>query len=487
MIARDRRALRAFAAASLLASASACQAFAPTIAQRAAVEARQDAPIESSSFVDIPEPLEDEPAFESELSESFAIATPKQAHIAGDELNSFQMRGVELATAIHMIAEAGGVNVYLNAELNRLVDASFPAITLDDALQVLLTQNGLRLVEEPEGIYWVTADDGSQSQTAHFRVQSIDVGSVAEDLAVLISSGSRLVVNEEQNLIVLDGTARDVKLVADYLDSADRLKRQVLLELELVELTLDENFELGMSYAVTDADVGGPNFLTLAQNLSTGAGEFVATLDNTDIPLSATLTALQEYAGVNVLSSPRILAVTKSPAKVQVVTEIPYIRATVETNVGGGSAGTSTSEEVEFKEAGLTMTVTPTIQEGGVVEIVIDQKFSNVVDFFQSIPVLDSRNLSTVMSVEDGHTAVLGGLIQNAIREDDTGVPMLMDIPLLGRLFRKDEDASQRRQLLVFVTPRIVSNSQSAELAKELRGDYRENLRTSGLKPAEKL
>jgi type II secretory pathway component GspD/PulD (secretin) len=478
-----QHAIRAATTTGLIFVGSACQMFSPTIPERAAIETAK--PIEIPAVPELDEPQDS--AFDNVDTGTYERSRPDRPCIGGDAASSFQMRGVQLATAIHMIAEAGGVNVYLDAQLDRLVDASFPSITLDDALHVLLTQNGLRLVEDPPGIFWVTDDDGSEARTAHFRVQSIDAASILDDLTVLVDAGTRLVVNEEQNLIVVDGSARDVGLVADYLDSADRLKRQVLLELELVELTLNDTFELGISYAMTDAKIGGPNFLTLAQNLATGAGEFTATIDNTDIPLSATLTALQEYAGVNVLSSPRVLAVTKSPAMIEVITEIPYIRATVETNVGGASAGTSTAEEVEFKEAGLKMTVTPTIQEGGVVEITIEQKFSNVIDYFESIPVLDARNLSTVMSVQNGHTAVLGGLVQNAVSEDDTGVPILMDIPLLGRLFRSDVDKSQRRQLLVFVTPRVLSNSQSERLSNQLRRDYSKTLRTSGLSPAEDM
>jgi len=465
--------------------ACACQVLGPTIPQRATAEIAKS--IEIPELTEFDEPEGVDAAFQNDDTGNYIRTAPEHPRIAGDSVSSFQMRGVQLATAIHMIAEAGGVNVYLDAQLDRLIDASFPSITLDDALHVLLTQNGLRLVEDPPGIFWVTANDGSEARTAHFRVQSIDAASIFDDLTGLVSSTTRLVVNEEQNLIVVDGSARDVDLVADYLDSADRLKRQVLLELELVELSLNDTFELGISYAMTDADIGGPNFLTLAQNLATGTGEFTATIDNTDIPLSATLNALQEYAGVNVLSSPRVLAVTKSPAKVEVITEIPYIRATVETNVGGASAGTSTAEEVEFKEAGLTMTVTPTIQEGGVVEIAIEQRLTNVIDYFRTIPVLDARNISTVMAVKNGHTAVLGGLVQNAVSEDDKGVPLLMDIPLVGRLFRSDVDQSQRRQLLVFVTPRVLTTGQSARLSKQLRGDYRETLRTSGLSPAEDM
>lgn len=469
-------------AAAVVLSSSSCRVLGPTIPERARSEASK--PVSLPAVPELEEGALDEEPVEDEL---VLAVTPEPTPIGDGSLRGFQMRDVELAHAIHMIAEVGNVNIYLDAQLNRMVNASFPAVTLDDALHVLLSQNGLRLVEEPAGIYWVTANDGSQPQTAHFRVNSIDAASVIDDLTQLVDSQARLVVNEEQNLIVLDGTARDVELVASYLESADRLKRQVLLEVELVELTLDDNFELGISHAITSANIEGPNLLTLAQSLAVGGGEFSMTIDNTRFPLSSTLTALQQYAGVNVLSSPRVLAVTKSPAKVEVVTEVPYVQATVSTVVGGGSAGSTTAEEVEFKEVGLTMSVTPTIQEGGVVEIVIEQKFSNVIDFFLDIPVVDSRNLSTVMTVQDGHTAVLGGLEMNTIMEDDSGVPVLMDLPLLGRLFRSDADNSERRRLLVFVTPRILNPAQSARLAQRFKADYRETVRTSGMKAAEDL
>ncbi len=180
-----------------------------------------------------------------------------------------------------------------------------------------------------------------------------------------------------------------------------------------------------------------------------------------------------------------MLAVTKSPARVEVLTEIPYIKATVQTDVGSGSAGSATTEEVEFKEAGVTLDVTPTIQEGGVVEIQIEQSLSNVIDFFQNIPVIDQRMFKTVMLVQDGHTVVIGGLQQSSIIEDDTGVPWLMDIPIIGRLFRSDVDKKQKRQLLVFVTPRIVECGQAAELSHELRASYSETVRTSGVSSVE--
>lgn len=463
-------------ASLLLLGAAACQAFEPTIPERAEIE--QAKPVVS------PEPAPPPVVYEVDTPE--ALAPPAPPRIADDQLISFEMRSKPLAEAIHMIAESARVNIYLDAELDRMIDASFPSVTLDNALQVILDRNGLRLVEEPEGVYWVSPADGTEEESATFRVQSIDAASIEEDLAQLIEGSTRLVVNPEQNFVLVDGSARDVRRVADYLRGVDRLKRQVLLEVELVELMLDEDFQLGLSHIIAGARIDDTkNLLSLTQALSTGNGEFSLTLDNSDIPLQSTLTALEQHVGVNVVSSPRVLAVTKSPAKVEVLTEIPYIKATVSTEVGGGAAGTSTSEEVEFKEAGVKLDVTPTIQEGGVVEIIIAQELSNVIGYFQGIPVLDTRNLETVMLVQNQQTVVLGGLIQDSVLEDDSGVPGLMDIPLVGRLFRSDVDSRKKRQLLIFITPRILEPHEAASLARQMHTEYSETTRLAGVSSAE--
>ena len=472
----NRSSLLVFQASMLLLwCSSACKGLEPTIPMKAMDVAKE---VKSP-----PEPIiyEDPILDEEEFS---AVAYVAPAKIGSDELVSFQLRGIPLGIAIHMIADQAGVNIYLDSSLDREVDAAFPSVTINDALHALLSRNGLRLMEEPEGIYWVEPSDGSEAETARFRVQSIDAGSIVEDLEALVSDGASLVVNAEQNLILVDGTSRDVNLVATYLESVDRLKRQVLLEVELIEFSLDEEFELGFANLITDGDICGPNLLSLAQALTTGNGEFSLTLDNSDIPLISTLTALEQYIGVNVLSSPRVLVTTKSAATVEVVTEVPYVQATITSTIGDGTAGASTTEEIEFKEVGLKMIVTPTVQEGGMVEITVDQVFSNVIEFFQGVPVIDSRNLATVMLVENQCTAVIGGLIENSIAETDTGVPWLMNVPLVGRIFRSDDDAAKKRQLLVFITPRIVSSKSSSRVSEQYQKNFRDSVKAAGLTPA---
>lgn len=478
--------IRPLAAATVAALllATACKVVEPTIPDRASEQARRPTPptvpveFEESSVADGP-------------SEDLPEEVAEPPRIGDDRVVSFEMRGMPLAEAIHMIAESAQVNIYLDAELDRLVDASFPAVTLDSALHVLLQRNGLLLVEEPEGVYWVERADGSQRDSAWFRLQSIDAASILDDLDQLVADESVLVVNEEQNFVLVDGTAHDVELVASYLQGVDRLKAQVLLEMEIVELILDEDFELAIAHAIEDGALGGPgdpgNTASFLQSFTTLSDEFSVSFTNPTTPLTSTLRALESYGAVNLVSSPRVLTVTQQPATVAVTTEVPFINATTSTEVGGGQAGSATVQQVEFKQVGVDMQVTPTVQEGGVVQIQIAQELSEVVDFFQGIPVVDTRNLDTMMMVGDGQTAVIGGLLQNRVTEADAGVPILMDVPWIGRLFRQDSESSQKRVLLLFLTPRRLDPDQASRLARELRAEYSETVRLSGAHAAEDL
>ena len=104
----------------------------------------------------------------------------------------------------------------------------------------------------------------------------------------------------------------------------------------------------------------------------------------------------------------------------------------------------------------------------------IAQSISEEIDRFNDIPVVDSRTLDTAFLVQDKQTIVLGGLVQKRQSESRTGIPLLMHIPLLGQLFRSDSDTETRQELLVFVTPRILSPRQAAQLSPHYQDEYRD-------------
>ncbi len=177
-----------------------------------------------------------------------------------------------------------------------------------------------------------------------------------------------------------------------------------------------------------------------------------------------------------------MLALTGTEASIDVIREVPYVNVTSTQTANGTGQGTSVLQQVEFKEAGMKLKVTPTIQDDGSVRIVIDQELSEVIDTFNQIPVIDRRSLKSNFLVQDRSTVVLGGLMQDKRSQVDRGTPGLMDIPILGRLFRSDNDTADKRELLVFLTPRIVQPEEAALLNGILKREYSERISETGVR-----
>jgi type II secretory pathway component GspD/PulD (secretin) len=406
---------------------------------------------------------------------------PPPTPIGDDTRYALDLRGVPVAEAVHLIAGKAGVNVYLDAGLDMPVDASFPAVTLDQALDVILTRHQLRLVEEPPGVYWVERRDGTQTETRMIRLRSIHAVDVAANLESLVGGRVDLVVDASQNLILMRGPGEALELASAYLEEADRLRPQVLIEVEILEVALEDRFELGIQTALADDHVLGDLAASIDVDLSTGADQFTAVFSHATESISAVVNALSHFGAVNVVSSPRVLAVTNTEANIEVVTEVPYVDTSTSVQTDSGGAGVTSQETVAFKEVGIKLKVTPIVQEGGVVSLLVDQEFSEVVDFFLGVPVVDSRRVQTSFLVAESDTAMIGGLIQDRRSETDRGVPVLMHIPLIGRLFRSDEDSVARRELIVLLRPRLADPAQAARLAAEYHDEYVRRLRASGL------
>lgn len=410
--------------------------------------------------------------------ETFGEPPAPPPRIAGDELGTVRLRGVALAEAIHAIAELANVNIYLDAGLDAQVDAVFPSVKLDDALQAILKQNGLGLVEDPPGIFWVRKEDGTQPGMGRFQLRSIRAADVKDQITEIAGGGTVVVIDENQNLVLVRGEERDVRAVAEFLDAVDRVKRQVLVEVNIFEVNIDERFELGFAHELQGSSNG--DTLNLMQALTGPDDAFSLVLNSEGGNIMSTLQAMRRYVGLELISSPRVLAVTGTEAVIEVLEEVPYVNSTTQTTTDGGLS-TSTIQQIEFKETGIKLKVLPTIQAGGVLHIEIDTTLSEVVDFFLGVPVVDSRHLSSGFLVNDRQTIVLGGLMQDRRSERDSGVPVLMHIPLIGGLFRGNEDATEKRELLVFLTPRILDPSQAAGLAGVFKDHYREKRRRMGV------
>ncbi|MEZ5976779.1 MAG: hypothetical protein R3F34_00960 [Planctomycetota bacterium] len=458
LVARTNVALGLLSAALLATALQSCRNSAIRVPERdpRAFRSLEESPL----LLDIPEDEELAPA--ERRSEGL--------HIADDERLLVEFPGTPLRTALAYIATNAGVTILSDESIEGTVEARFDDATLDDVLQTLLRQYDLALLPGPGNVFFVERMDDPSIVTDFVQLVNVRAEDVAANLALLVQDGARVIVDADRNLVCVVGSHADVAAVRRYIDHVDTLKDQVLLEVHLYQVTYDDGFDFGsvvdwLSHANGDA-------IQLTSSFAQ-TGDFTATL-TTDGDFSVALDAIRRYAGLELVSSPRVLAVTNTPATVDVVREIPYIETTSTTTGTTGGTGSVVQESVQFKEAGLKLTITPSIQEHGYLQVTIAQSIAEEVGRFNDIPIVDTRSLATQFLVHDKETIVLGGLVQERHDEERRGIPLLMHLPVLGQLFRSDSDAVSKQELLVFVTPRILSPRQAAALAPHFKSEYRE-------------
>ncbi|MEZ6013659.1 MAG: hypothetical protein R3F49_00975 [Planctomycetota bacterium] len=400
------------------------------------------------------------------------------SRIGGDELIALNFRDVPLIEALSVIAARADVNMVLDPSLSQPINASFPAVKLDDAVHILLDRSGLELVEEPKGIFWVRDLSANGGQIASFSLGALSATDAVVSLQTLLGQNATIVADTNQNMVVVRGDRDTVAAARNFLERADKVKPQVLIEVHILEAVVDEQFEFGVAHVIQGSLDGDP--FSINQGLTTqNAGLFSGVMSLANGDVRTTINALQDYVDLEIISTPRVLVVTNKEASIEVVEEVPYVETTTDTSTDGGASQT-TQQTIAYKEAGIKLKVLPVIQDSGILQVTITKELSEVVGRFLDIPIIDKRTLSTEFMVADRQTIVLGGLMQDRRSDNETGVPLLARLPLVGRLFRRDFDSSSKRELLVFVTPRIVDPNEAAVLAKRFQNQYLEKRETLG-------
>lgn len=272
------------------------------------------------------------------------------------------------------------------------------------------------------------------------------------------------IANEESNTVVLSYDPRFEKDVLDVVKELDQPPPQVMIQVLILEVTLENSLELGVEFAWQDLQFtkAGPNDTTTFDYVGgtdigaagAGLGGFTFTITGADF--NFLLRTLQSERKLNVLSRPQIVAMNNQEASIKIVNNVPYASGTAST-IGG-----SLQTQVQREDVGIELTVTPQINPDGFVRMEINQKVSDLtgsnVDVGQGVsaPIFFEREADTVVTVKDNETVVLGGLITTRDEQRETKVPIVGDIPGLGLLFRNQTDSSNRTELLIILTPRIV-------------------------------
>ncbi len=288
----------------------------------------------------------------------------------------------------------------------------------------------------------------------------------AEPGAIALASASevRIVADESRNALLISGTPADYRAILRALRQIDRRPLEVLIEVTIADVTLTDTLKYGVRWFLQSSDgKQSVNFsgTDITDPVPTVPGlSYVFTSTNS----SFVLDLLASVTDVEVISAPQVLVLNNQQAQLQVGEQVP-----VQTGESATDAGVVT--QIQLQDTGVILKVTPRVNEGGLVIMEIEQEVSSVAPDAESLtPRISKRNITTTAAVQSGQTVALGGLIQDNKTNTKSGVPGLMHIPFLGALFRDTTDTITRSELLVMVTPRVVSDTREArEVTAELR------------------
>ncbi len=275
-------------------------------------------------------------------------------------------------------------------------------------------------------------------------------------------------LDERTNSIVIRAAGPLLQNIDELIEGWDVQHKQVLIEAKILEVTLNKNKKLGINWEYDTPDSarrGEPAQWDLrgdfSQNLTSGGIFQVGTLTADDYQI--TLEMLESHSDTEVLSSPRIVVIDNHEANILVGSEEPYIVTSTDPDTGW------IFEETKFKDVGLKLVVTPQIDENDYVTMTIHPEVSTArrVAEVSNALAIDTTQADTTLMVKNGETVVLGGLMKDTRSKTVKKVPLLGDIPILGYLFRSTEEEDKKTEIIVFITPHILTDDNRQSVSRE--------------------
>ncbi len=287
----------------------------------------------------------------------------------------------------------------------------------------------------------------------------------------------RVVPDKDKNALLIRARPAAFRMIETALRAIDASPLQVVIEATIAEVTLNDTLKYGVQYYLESGNFSGgfntstpPTGATGAQQPNVGAGfNLVVAGANSRVIINA----LSQITDVRVVSAPTLSVLNNQTARLQVGDQVPV---RTQQSQSTDTSGSPVISNIEYKDTGVILKVTPRINSNGDVSMDVQQEVSNIVNDAASssddalAPTISTRRIGSIVSVADGQTVALGGLIQENQTNGRSGVPVLQDIPLLGNLFSSTNDTRNRTELMIFITPRVIRNAaDAAAITQELR------------------
>jgi len=415
---------------------------------------------------------------------------PPQLKVQFDKPVTLELRDVNIKIAFEALSRATGVNFILDKDIKPDAKATIfvKKARVEDAIEMVLSSNGLQKKVLSENTVLVFPSSPQKLKDYQdLMIRSFYLSNTtAKQVAALVKSMLKtkdIFVDDRLNMMTMRDTPEVIRIAEKLVAANDLADPEVMLDIEVFEVNRSRLQELGIEYpsriginslipittvtsatgVVASSTVNTSSQLTLEGLLNLSKSRF-------DVSSNPAVNFRKTTGDVNVLSNPRIRVRNNEKAKILVGDKVPVITTTSTANVG-------ISESVQYVDVGLTLNVEPRITPDNYVNIKIALEVSSlgektVTRNGATVYTIGTRNANTILRLKNGETQVLAGLISDDERKNTSKLPGLGDIPLIGRLFSNQQDQKSKTEIVLAITPRIVSNiaRPSAEISEYWSG-----------------
>lgn len=277
----------------------------------------------------------------------------------------------------------------------------------------------------------------------------------------------RVIASDETNSLLIYADGEEYEFIRDALSRLDQPVPQVLIEAVLAEVTLTRDLQYGVNFRALEGDFTAANSSTASGTPASIFPGFSVNWVGTSA--SAVLNALQSRTNVRVLSSPKLVVLNNQTATLQVGDQVPIVTQQVQSVAAPGAPVVN---NIELRDTGVILRVTPRVNESGTVTLDISQEVSDVARTTTSginSPTIQQRRLASVVATRSGEMVALGGLIRDRTVEGRSGIPLLSQIPVIGGIFGSQTREGSRTELIILLTPTVIRAPQdNAAIVREL-------------------
>ncbi len=346
---------------------------------------------------------------------------------------------------------------------------------------------------------YADAEELSAKLQTHFTSQTQSAGGAAAG-GPTGSTEVSVWADTQTNALVVNAPPKMMRSLMQIVDRLDIRRAQVLVEAIIVEVIADKTAELGITWAVegtsSNTPIGATNFpdfgagvvqlggaaaggdpAAAAGLIGEGITMGLGRISDSGISFAAVLRALEGNADTNIISTPSIVTTDNEEASINVGQEVPFVTGSF-TNTGGAGGAVNPFQTIQREQVGVKLTITPQINSGNSMLLEISQEISSIAQSAGGAVdlITNERILETTVIVDDGQILVLGGLLEDVMRESEQRVPFLGAIPGIGALFRSRKTDLVKTNLLIFIRPKILRDASQTTLETNSKYNYIRNI-----------